>query len=369
MTVQDGPRGGRERLAQPVTDVQDFRHLHASHCESGVAASLFRHAGHPVSEPLLFGIGGGIFFAHFSFIKVMGVPLTTFRSMPGSIFSRACTRLGVTVRRERFRRPAAGMRRLDQLLEQGRKVGLQCNIFWLPYIPRAMRVHFNGHNLVVLERRGDDYVVSDPVMEDIFLCPARDLQRARFTGGPPLLTRGLLYHPDAFPSTLALRPAVEAGLAQVCRDMRKIPGVLPWMGLQGITHLGRQLPRWAREPEDRQREWVAGLVRMQEEIGTGGAGFRYLYAAFLQQAGDALAWPELAACAPEMSAVGDQWRRFALHASRFARGKADRDLGQLGELMLELGQVERAFFDRLDRVRRGGPPLLGGAAQDQGTQA
>lgn len=33
----------------------------------------------------------------------------------------------------------------------------------------------------------------------------------------------------------------------------------------------------------KKQAYLAQLVRMQEEIGTGGGGFRYIYAAFLQQ--------------------------------------------------------------------------------------
>ena len=38
--------------------------------------------------------------------------------------------------------------------------------------------------------------------------------------------------------------------------------------------------------------FLGNIVRMQEEIGTGGGGFRFMYAAFLQEAGDVLglAW-------------------------------------------------------------------------------
>lgn len=334
-------------------EVDGFRHLHAGHCESGVTASMFINAGMNVSEPMVFGVGSGLFFGHFSFVRIMGHPLTTFRSFPGALFKAACKRPNVACQRETFRDPPRGLARLDELLSEGKRVGLQVNIFWLPYIPRPMRVHFNGHNLLVLEKRGDEYIVSDPVMECLFSCPADALERARFTGANPLLPRGLLYHPTRFPQAPPWEPAVKAGLAEVCFRMRKIPPFVPWLGIRGIRHLGRQVRGWERRlgPE-RAREWMAGVVRMQEEIGTGGAGFRFLFAAFLQQAGEKLAWPELSAMAAEATAVGDQWRDFALHASRTARGKADRSWAELGDQLDTLADAETRLFDKLDSVRR-----------------
>ncbi len=356
--------------ALPADAVPDFRHLHAGHCESGVTASMFQNAGFPISEPMVFGVGGGVFFSHFSFVRVMGHPLTTFRSFPGNIFKNACSRLGVTYARETFRSPVTGMQRLDDLLAQGKRVGLQVNIYWLPYIPRPMRVHFNGHNLLVLEKRGVGadaiYIVSDPVMECLFQCPADALRRARFSGTHPLLPRGLLYYPTGFAAEPDLRVAVDTGLKQVCRHMLKIPSMLPWMGVQGIAHLGREIAAWPqRHGEDKAREWLAGVVRMQEEIGTGGAGFRFIYGAFLQQAGDALQWPELAAMAGPTTLVGDKWRVFALHASRLARGRRGRaapadgavstteEWAALRPLLEEIAAAERTLFSQLETVRAG----------------
>lgn len=333
--------------------VAGFHHLHAGHCESGVTASLYQDRGFTLSEPMVFGVGGGLFFGHFSFVRVMGHPLTTFRSFPGSIFRHASKRLGVRFARETFRDPARGMGRLDALLAQGKRVGLQVNIFWLPYIPRPMRIHFNGHNLLVLERRGDEYVVSDPVMECLFTCPADAMKRARFSGGHPLLPRGLLYYPEAVPERADLDRAVRAGLAEVCDRMLRIP-LLPFMGIKGIRHLAAKLPTWApKHGEEQAREWAAGLVRVQEEIGTGGAGFRFLFAAFLQEAGDTLGWDALAALSPKATAVGDRWRAFALQASRMARGKPDAGWEAMGAMLRDLADQEEALFRELDGVRRG----------------
>ena len=110
------------QIVEPAAPVPGFTHLHAAHCESGVTQALLRDVGIELSEPTVFGIGSGLFFAHFSFVRVMGHPITTFRSMPGSIFKKACDRLGVAQFPESYRDPGKAMRRLDELLDQGRHV-------------------------------------------------------------------------------------------------------------------------------------------------------------------------------------------------------------------------------------------------------
>ena len=56
-------------------------------------------------------------------------------------------------------------------------------------------------------------------------------------------------------------------------------------GVAGIKSTGNKIKKW-RDKLGLQKagSYLAQMVRMQEEIGTGGGGFRYIYAAFLQEA-------------------------------------------------------------------------------------
>ncbi|HON58209.1 MAG TPA: BtrH N-terminal domain-containing protein [Smithella sp.] len=71
-----------------------FVHHHAAHCETGVTAALFRDKGLDISEPMVFGIGSGIFFGHLPFVKWVGLPISTYRTQPGAVFRKTAKRLG-----------------------------------------------------------------------------------------------------------------------------------------------------------------------------------------------------------------------------------------------------------------------------------
>jgi hypothetical protein len=87
--------GNHSFMAQELTSAgKPFSHLHSAHCESGVTAALFRDKGINISEAMAFGIGSGIFFGHLPFIKWVGLPITTYRSRPGTLFSKVAKRLG-----------------------------------------------------------------------------------------------------------------------------------------------------------------------------------------------------------------------------------------------------------------------------------
>lgn len=298
----------------------DFPHRQFAHCESGVTANLLKYHGFPCSEAMAFGIGGGLFFAYVPFIKINFLPLTTYRIGPGSIFTKATRRLGITVKKKKFGSPELAETELDRLLEAGRPVGAQTGVFWLPFFPPAYRFHFNGHNLVIIGKEGSDYLISDPIFEETVRCPAADLRKARFAKGT-LAPKGKIYYIKKMPAHFNLPQAIESGIRDVCRGMLTVP--LPLLGVRGIRLLARQLAKWPDRLGEKQSLLHLGhVIRMQEEIGTGGAGFRFIYAAFLQEAAGVLENDKLIALSRRCTEVGDLWREFALLASRVCKGRA-----------------------------------------------
>ena len=177
----------------------EFIHRQSAHCESGVTSNLLTHYGHPLSEAMVFGIGSGLFFGYFPFIKINHLPLITFRGAPGSIFKKCASRLGVQVESRQFRAPRRAMQALDASIDAGVPTGLQTGVYWLPYFPPALRFHFNAHNLVVFGREGDEYLISDPVVDHPVRCARADLERARFAKGA-LAPKGRMYHLGEIPS-------------------------------------------------------------------------------------------------------------------------------------------------------------------------
>lgn len=327
-----------------------YQHLHSAHCESGVTAALLTHHGLPLTEPLAFGIAGGLFFIHLPFKSVFGAPNTSFRTAPGSVFKKVCRRLAVQSEVRHYQDPDRAARELDALLEAGKPVGLQTNVYWLSYMPRRFRFQFNAHNLVVYGKTEGGWQVSDPVLETPQVCTPDSLARARFAKGF-LAPRGRAYFiaqpPRADPELL--RRAVRKGLLSTGFSMSRIP--LPIFGHKAIWLLADRMEKWPRlyaDPHDAVMQ-LATVVRMAEEIGTGGAGFRFLYAAFLQQAATVLDDRRYQEFSAVMTGIGDRWRIFAGKCARICRaGKADVEaFAQVAAIVRECGERERALFDQL----------------------
>ena len=314
-------------------------HRHAAHCESGVIANLICHHGVPISEPMVFGLSAGLSFAYLPFIKLSGLPLVAYRQPPKSIIKGLAEPLAAQFKFETFSSPAAGQARLDELLARGLVVGLQTSVYWLPYFPEDMRFHFNAHNVLVYGKEGDDYLISDPVCEHTVRCPAEALSRARFAKGV-LAPKGLLYRVEKLGRAAITPHAVRKAISKTCRTMR---APVPIIGVRGIRMLANKIARL--DPgAPRTSSFVGHVIRMQEEIGTGGGGFRFLYAAFLQEAAALEGLPLLAEFSARLMTIGDTWREFALATARMVKKRDAMNPEILADLLRTLADQEDIFF-------------------------
>ncbi|GAO41175.1 BtrH N-terminal domain-containing protein [Flavihumibacter petaseus] len=331
--------------------IDNFKHQQSAHCESGVTLSLLNHYGLPaLTEPLVFGIGAGLFFGHLPFVKVNGVPGTTFRIWPGYIFKRVCSELGVKMQVQSFSRPEKGMAALDEALQRQQPVGMQSSVYFLNYFPPAWRFHFNAHNLIAYGKDGNEYLISDPVMESITRIPSDELQKARFAKGFPA-PNGKMYFPVQTGKGHSIETAIQNGMKKTCFFMLKSPP--PFFGHHGIRFLGKKVAAYPQKLEPRKAALFLGnIIRMQEEIGTGGGGFRFLYAAFLQEAATILNRPDLQELSQEMTVIGDTWRNFAYAAARVMKDRTGNlsTYQELGGMLGNLADLEKDFFTRLKKT-------------------
>lgn len=334
--------------------MSEFIHHQTAHCENGVTVSLLKHQGVDfISEPLAFGMGSGLFYIHIPFMTVNNGPAISFRTMPGAIFKRTCKALGVKVERKKFKNSKDAMAFLDSKLAEGVQVGCQVGVFHLPYFPKEYRFHFNAHNLIVFGKEGDRYLVSDPVMEVTTSISAEELEKVRFAKGA-LAPKGHIYYPVQVENITQeqIKKAIVKGIKRNCRDMLKIPGSVA--GVKGIVYTSKKIRGWREKLGPRQAALHLGqIVRMQEEIGTGGGGFRFLYAAFLEEAAAIMQNDELLRVSEKMTKAGDLWRDSALLMSGIYKGRLteQKDFDACADLLVEISKVEKDAFQDLAKIK------------------
>ena len=327
----------------------DFSHKQSAHCENGVVSNLMRHNGFEVSEPMVFGIGSGLLFSYLPFLKVNYAPVFTYRVMPGLVFNRFAKRVGIKVKREKFKNPKSAKARLDENLKNDNPVGLQVGVYNLVYFPDEYRFHFNAHNMVVYGKKDNKYLISDPVMEEVTTLTEKQLEKVRFAKGA-FAPKGHMYYPISFPEKLELKKAITKGIKQTCRDMT---APVPIVGVKAMRWVAKNIRKWPDKLGTKKANHYLGqIVRMQEEIGTGGGGFRYIYAAFLQEASKELQNEKLSELSKEMTEIGDAWRDFALDASRIYKNRSGESDGynKVANQLNEIAIREEVFFKKLKKT-------------------
>jgi hypothetical protein len=325
----------------------EFKHKMAAHCESGTVAAMLGHAGLEISEPMVFGVSGGIFFGYLR-TPALSFPMFVTRSQPGKIRKNIAKRLGVDFVCRTFRNPQKAQAQLDSLLDQGQPVAVQVDMFNMDYIPSYMKVHFNGHFVTVIGKENGAYTVSDCYHPQVAQVSISSMQKGRFAHGE-LAPKGLMFYPRTVPSSPDLRAPILKGIKEACFNMLRIP--IPFLGVKGIRFFAKKLPEWpklARDPEYLSHQ-VMMISVILEDRGTGGAGFRFMYATFLQQAAQVLGRDDFAEMSKEMMAIGDKWREISLFAARIGK---NRDLGrerlqELSSMIMQRADDEERFFKKL----------------------
>lgn len=336
-------------------EIQIEHHTYA-HCENGVISTLLRHHGMELSEPMVFGLASGLFFAHMPFLKMSGMAVTAFRTFPGVLFKRICKILGVKGETSRFLNKKHAMAKLDTNLKNGIPTACVVGMYYLSYMPFEYRFHFNGHNICVCgkDETTDEYLISDPIATIKTTLSAKDLQRARFAKGGTYPILGQMYWIKSMPKqTPDLAPLIKKAIRKNCYHMVGYPKWVYFGGVNGIYFLAKRIKNWEKEMGVKPaRLNLAHIVRMSEEIGTGGAGFRFMYGAFLQEAAEITGIKELKEFSFRITEIGDLWREFAMMASRIfkKRQTVEYTYNDLSEILFKIARLEEQFFKDLRKL-------------------
>ncbi len=325
----------------------EFQHRMAAHCETGTISSILHHYGLDISEPMVLGIAGGIFFAYLDTPR-LAFPTFVPRSKPGDIRKQIAKNLKIQFVTKKFRKPEKAKEYLNTHLSQNIPIVVQVDMFNMDYIPSYMRAHFNGHFITVVGNDDGRYQVSDCYYPEIASVKQSSLETGRFAKGD-LAPGGFCFHPRGIPEKPDLRPAIIKGIKRASYNMTKLP--IPFLGVKGIRMFSRKVLDWPTRARDREHlsHEIAMIHIILEERGTGGAGFRFMYASFLQEAAAILDNPSLLDMARKMTAIGDRWREISLYVARIAKARdfsADR-MKQLSEMIAARADEEQSFFTRL----------------------
>ncbi len=265
--------------AAEMAPVPAIPHRPGRHCGSSAIRDLLEFHGTTLTEAMCFGLGSGLGITYLTLPDAPVPFLVHVRSL--GYEERVFQALDVPFAWTSYGSVEEGAQALDGLLDQGRPALLLTDIFHLPYF--ASRTHFPGHAIMAWQRQPADgcILVTDTERPAPISVARAALARARFAELPPFFHAGNLFAPPAIHTRLS----VERVAAAIRHNARLLLEGGPYTGVAALDTWQADLGRWEREGDWR---WTTRFAyQIIERRGTGGGGFRKMYAEFLEEAASA----------------------------------------------------------------------------------
>ena len=295
--------------------------------------------GVQLSEAMCFGIGAGLGIWYLDLAGSSPSRLVHVRS--ADIEEQFFTRIGYPFNWELFYDPLQSEHALCAAVDRGVPALIRTDIYYLPYYRSS--THFPGHVIVVwgYDKGRKTFIVTDTEKEDPIEVGFEDMRKARFQDNGFFQMQGNLFAP--------FKISVPADLADVIRRAISFNSrvILDETGeVQGITGLKKwetEIMAWADYPD---WQWTARFTyQVIERRGTGGGGFRFLYADFLQQAQEYVPEVSSRGLPGLMRDLGFAWQDLAFALKRLSEN-SQAELGEVAEKLQVVRQKELSYHTR-----------------------
>ena len=299
--------GDAESLA-----LEGFRPFIARQSEAGALRAVLDYLGvrgpdgEPLSEAMLFGIGGGVGMSYFVFeykaamlkTLTLGTRITTIEeSSRPQFLQTVCQRLGIPAPTAPPPTPAAAQNAPADALGRGLPAIAWMDLSGVPYaFPQT--ADYSTH--VVTRISEDEIVVAGRSRRGLALSREAFSEARRSMGAP----NARLMVIDRPAKLGPLAPAVRLGIRDSVRQMVSGVDIGRFRGNFGLQAMQKWADLLTNEREakgwprffPRGRDLLAALLGVHAQIelrGKGGGAFRALYADFLEEAGGVLKKPAL----------------------------------------------------------------------------
>lgn len=299
--------------------IVDFRPFIGQHCETMATGNLLQHAGLPISEPMLFGLGEGLGFGVFS-LKSMPAPFIGGRAKFERVTRNAAANLGFEVEYRQTRSRKKAWENVASFIEAGRPVAVKLDCYFLDYFNTD--IHFAAHYVAVHGYDDDLIYVVDTDQQGGNLSTSRQrFEEGRLWKGP-MASNALTWTVTAPLGGIDWPACIRKAIRANSTDYLNPP--IRNFGADGIRKAAALAPGWAHTIENAPVE-LAQMGLLMERAGTGGGLFRRMYRDFLVEANALLKSAAVDEAAELIGESGKNWTQAAELLMQFAGDPAALD--------------------------------------------
>ena len=292
-----------------------FKSLETHHCITGSMLHIYHFHGHPLSEDMLLGIGGGLGFMYWH--QKGTPPMYGGRgnfARPGEEGLEIVTGRRTGVKVEEFHTSSArkAEKTLLEQLEAGQPVMLMADMGFLPYFEFPEEYHFGGHAIAVGGYDPDSrtVLVADRDSE-LYSMTLDELEQARGSTYKPFPPQHQWFTFDFGQKRMPTPDETWQAIRETTANM--LNGPISNFGVRGIRKAHKETLKWPKKMDEEALRWACfnNFIFIDAEGGTGGGIFRYMYGRFLKEAAQIIGDDRIASCGEELRAVGDRWQEVA----------------------------------------------------------
>ena len=310
-----------------------FEHRPGRHCGSTALANVMRYHGHDMSESLCFGLGSGLGCVYFE--DPRSSPSRAFGSRALALEHNFFQNLSVAFEwHSSGSFPWAEMR---SWLDRGVPILLLTDLYYLPHYGKS--THFPGHGVALVGYTGGTALVADTHFAELMPVPLDDLAAAMNSPLPPIPVRNNWREILPFESP-DLAWAAQRALIANARAMLEPPAEN--MGIPGMRQAIAGLARWNQAEDWR---WCARFgYQIIERRGTGGGGFRLMYASFLDEVSPLLPVLIGMGAAGRMREIAALWSDLSEHLKGISESDSPAGFGSAALILASIAELEQGFY-------------------------
>ncbi|MFE6096576.1 BtrH N-terminal domain-containing protein [Streptomyces massasporeus] len=313
-----------------------------NHCESTTLVNLLRQREADLSEPLIFGLAGGLSFIYWR-TKQMPTPFVGGRIKPDTLTENLANALKLRLSVHETSSVKRAREHLLAELESGTIVGLKLDRYFIDYSTDDFR--FAAHYVACVGHDDDDrFALVETQPLGLQWATGESLETARNARGP-MSSRNRAFTIDLPKGGLPdLGKAARKGIKKAAEEFLNPP--ISNFGYKGMHKVADLMPEWL-DDLDSPADSLPEICTIMEDAGTGGGLFRTMWAEFLAETAEITGTGEYQEVSDAYREVSKKWTEVAGLLNEAGVASSRESLHSASKLVHEAADKEQLLMQRL----------------------
>jgi hypothetical protein len=327
--------------------INNFKPFNGQHCEATATGCLLQYLGIYFSEPLLFGLGGGLSFIIWN-RKTMDFPFMGGRIKTDLLTQNITRHLNLKLKVQETSSVKKAWENVKENIDAGIPVGIKLDSYYLDYFTK--KFHFASHYVAMYGYDENNAYLVDTIQQGgLVKTSLENLALARNAKGP-MSSRNLSYTILATNKEYDLKKVILQAMLNNAQDYLNPP--IQNIGYKGILKASKEVKKWFQQSKDVERDFKTAAIFM-EKAGTGGALFRNLYRDFLKESYQLLKVEEIKKAYDLFVNIAQLWRTVSKLFMKAGDKKDMVYINKASDVLAEISHQEREAMSILLEVGQG----------------